>query len=92
MKQIKSDQESLEQLLKDKKYDELTQEEKDKREELTKLLDEKTAERDAALQAFAGEQPVVSQLIDLALLATNKLTGESLDRFVKRSVSLLGKQ
>jgi molecular chaperone HtpG len=92
MKQIKSDQECLEQLVKDKKNDELTQEEKDKREELTKLLDEKTAERDAALQAFAGEQPVVSQLIDLALLATNKLTGESLDRFVKRSVSLLGKQ
>jgi hypothetical protein len=39
-----------------------------------------TADRDAALQAFAGEQPVVSQLIDLALLATNKLTGRSLDR------------
>ncbi|MFO7617477.1 MAG: molecular chaperone HtpG [Bacteroidales bacterium] len=89
---LKIDQESLEQLLKDKKHDELSQEEKDQREELGKLIQEKTGERDAALQVFAREQPVIRQLIDLALLATNRLTGESLDEFVKRSVALLGKQ
>jgi hypothetical protein len=29
-------------------------------------------------------------LIDLALLAANHLTGEALDAFVQRSISLLG--
>lgn len=38
---------------------------------------------------YASEQPLVKQLIDLALLGTGLLKGEALSAFIKRSVSLL---
>jgi molecular chaperone HtpG len=38
---------------------------------------------------YAGENPIVKQLIDLALLSNNMLRGESLDNFVKRSVEII---
>ena len=38
---------------------------------------------------YAKTQPVVRQLIDLALLGTGLLKGEALSAFIKRSVSLL---
>ena len=91
LEQIKLDQQSLESLLKGKKDDELGQEEKDQREELEKRLRETEGKRDELLAAQASKTPVVKQLIDLALLATNRLSGEALDSFVKRSIGFLGK-
>jgi molecular chaperone HtpG len=88
---IKSDQESLEKLLKGKKEDEIAQEEKDKRNELSKQIDQTEKNRNEILAAYGKENPMVKQLIDLALLATNRLTGEALDAFVQRSISMLGK-
>ncbi|MCH5238208.1 MAG: molecular chaperone HtpG, partial [Muribaculaceae bacterium] len=38
---------------------------------------------------FAKTQPVVRQIIDLALLQSHLLSGENLNEFIKRSVSLL---
>lgn len=38
---------------------------------------------------YAAEQPKVKQIIDLALLQSHLLSGESLNNFIKRSVSLL---
>ena len=38
---------------------------------------------------YASEQPKVRQIVDLALLQSNLLKGESLNEFIKRSVSLL---
>jgi len=87
---IKADQESLEKLLKGKKEDEIGQEEKDKRAELTKQIEEVEKQRNELLAAYGKENPMVKQLIDLALLATNRLTGEALDAFVQRSIGLLG--
>lgn len=86
---IKADQESLQKLLKDKKEDEILQEEKDKRTELQKQIEETEKLRNEVLAAYGNENPVVKQLIDLALLATNRLTGEALDAFVQRSIGLL---
>jgi len=88
---IKVDQENLEKLLSGKKEDEIGQEEKDKRSELTKQIDETEKRRNDILMAYGSENPLVKQLIDLALLATNRLTGEALDAFVQRSISLIGK-
>jgi molecular chaperone HtpG len=88
---IQSDKDSLEKLLKGKKEDELMQEEKDQREELEKRREQTEKQRDEVLGAYSEETPVIKQLIDLALLATNRLSGEALDAFVKRSVGLLGK-
>ncbi len=42
-----------------------------------------------AISAYAKTQPVVSQLIDLALLGNGLLKGKDLDSFIARSISLL---
>ena len=88
---IKAEQDSLASLLKGKKEDEIAQEEKDKRSELTAKIEETEKQRDEVLKTYGAENPLVKQLIDLALLATNRLTGEALDAFVQRSIRLLGK-
>lgn len=41
------------------------------------------------IAAYAAKQPVVRQIIDLALLKGNMLKGEELSRFIARSVTLL---
>ncbi len=41
------------------------------------------------MSEYASNQPVVKQLIDLALLGNGLLKGEALNSFIKRSVSLL---
>ena len=53
--------------------------------EVTKLREEMTN----AISAYASEQPLVKQLIDLALLGNGLLRGEDLSNFINRSVSLL---
>lgn len=47
------------------------------------------AEQDKLVEAYAATQPVVRQLIDLALLQGGLLRGEALSAFVRRSVQLL---
>lgn len=41
------------------------------------------------ISSYAKTQPKVKQIIDLALLQSNLLKGESLNEFIKRSISLL---
>lgn len=41
---------------------------------------------------YAAENPIVKQLIDLALLSNNMLKGESLDNFIRRSTELISKK
>ncbi|MCD7969756.1 MAG: molecular chaperone HtpG [Alistipes sp.] len=87
----RSEQKALDELLKDKKEEEISTEEKDKREELQKRLDELTAEKNGRLREIGSANPLVKQVIDLALLSNGMLKGESLDRFIRRSVELIGK-
>ncbi len=58
-----------------------------------KHLDEDTAhqrnEEKSLAKNYAAEQPLVKQVIDLALLANGLLRGSELNEFIKRSVSLL---
>jgi len=72
-----------------KKDEEITQAEKDKLEKLRKSLDKYEAAHKSGLTAYAEKQPLVKQLIDLALLSNNMLKGEKLTNFVKRSIDLL---
>lgn len=74
---------------KDKKDEEIPTAEKDELEELQKKLDEIQEKEKAVYKSYADSNKQVSQLIDLALLANNMLKGESLAKFVKRSVELL---
>jgi molecular chaperone HtpG len=57
----------------------------DKERDLTKLHDEEQN----IIKGYATEQPVVKQVIDLALLQSGLLKGEQLAEFIRRSVSLL---
>lgn len=83
---------SLQELLKDKKEEEITTEEKDKREELGKKVESLVTERNGKLMEIGSSNPLVKQLIDLALLSNGMLKGESLNTFIRRSVELIGKQ
>ena len=78
-------------MLKNKKEEELSTEEKDKRTELIKKVSDLTAQRDTRLREIGAGNQIVKQLIDLALLSTGMLKGESLDNFIRRSVELIGK-
>jgi len=88
---LNNDIEALDKLQKGKKEEEIPQEEKDKREDLNKKLSEIKENKQKVLSKFGKEEKIVKQLIDLGLLANNMLKGESLNKFVKRSVELIDK-
>jgi molecular chaperone HtpG len=72
-----------------KKYDELTQEDKDQKAEAEKAVQEQKDKKTAVIADYAKGNSVVHQLIDLALLQNGMLKGEALDKFLKRSVDLI---
>ena len=72
-----------------KKYDELTQEDKDQKAEAEKAVNEQKEKKNALLADYAKQNSVVHQLIDLALLQNGMLKGAALDAFLKRSVDLI---
>ena len=83
------ERDALEALKKDKKEEEVPQEEKDKLADVQKQITEVNAEKEGLLKEFGKENQLVKQLIDLALLANNMLKGEELAKFVKRSVQMI---
>ncbi|MBR5698083.1 MAG: molecular chaperone HtpG [Prevotella sp.] len=72
-----------------KKYDELTQEDKDLKAEAEKAVNEQKDKKNAILADYAKNNSIVHQLIDLALLQNGMLKGAALDAFLKRSVDLI---
>jgi len=72
-----------------KKYDELTQEDKDQKAEAEKAVQEQKDKKQAVIADYAKGNDIVHQLIDLALLQNGMLKGEALDKFLKRSVDLI---
>jgi molecular chaperone HtpG len=72
-----------------KKYDELTQEDKDQKAEAEKAVQEQKDKKQAVIADYAAKNDIVHQLIDLALLQNGMLKGEALDKFLKRSVDLI---
>ncbi len=91
IKDLKTDIDALDKLQEGKKEEEIPQEEKDKREELNKKSSEIEENKNKILSKFGEDQKIVKQLIDLGLLANNMLKGESLNKFVKRSIELINK-
>lgn len=86
-----TEKEQLQAAQKDKKQDELTEEEKNAVTEVTKALADLRNEKKQLYADYAKENKEISQLVDIALLASGLLKGEALAAFVNRSVSLLGK-
>ena len=57
-------------------------------EKENKVADLRKKEEDI-VKKYASEQPKIRQIVDLALLQSHLLNGESLNEFIKRSISLL---
>lgn len=72
-----------------KKDEEIPVAEKDELSELDKKWNELKTKKEAVLAGYAAQNPVVRQLIDLALLQNGMLKGEALNNFVKRSIELI---
>lgn len=89
IKGLKARQQALEQQQKDKKADEITDEEKKNLTDCHEQLEGEQKKREETIAASAAKNDVLHQLIDLALLRNGLLKGEALDKFLKRSVSLM---
>ena len=79
----------FEETIKDKKDADLTPEERDMRETLSKHATELRQERDSRLEEIGKQNRKVRQLIDLALLSNGMLKGKNLTDFIQRSISLI---
>ena len=80
---------ALQQAQSKKKAEELTQEEKGDVQNTQKSISELQDKKKTVIEACAKDNEVVHQLIDLALLQNGMLQGAALDKFLKRSVSLI---
>ncbi len=74
---------------KGKKEDEIDKAVRDNKEKVEKEIEEIKGERKRLLADFGKESELLRQVCDLALLSNGMLKGEDLNRFVKRSLSLI---
>ena len=86
-----AEEKRFEEVVKDKKEEDLTSEEKSMREELSKKVVTLRDERNQRLTEIGTENKLVKQIIDLALLSNGLLKGKSLTDFIQRSISLIEK-
>ena len=56
---------------------------------IKKVMTEVDGKEKDDVTKYANDNPVVKQLVDLALLSNNMLKGESLDNFIKRSTEII---
>ena len=89
IKVLEEQKEGLKKLHEGKKDEEIPSAEKEELADLEKQITEKSTAKDEILKAYAADNKLVKELIDLALLANNMLKGAELDRFVKRSLELI---
>ena len=79
----------IEQAQRDKKAEEITQEERDELTKTNNEISEKQNQKQEILAAYAKGNQVVSQLIDIALLQNGLLRGEALSKFLRRSIDMI---
>ena len=79
----------FEETVKNKKEEELTQEERDMRTSLSERVVELRQERTSRLEEIGKSNRKVRQIIDLALLSNGLLKGKNLTDFIQRSISLI---
>ena len=79
----------FEEMTKDKKEEEITQEEREMREELSRKVVTLRDERNERLKEIGRDNATVRQIIDLALLSNGLLKGKNLSDFIQRSIVLL---
>ena len=79
----------FEETVKGKSDGDLTTEEREMRETLSKRVVELRTERDNRLTEIGRDNRKVRQIIDLALLSNGMLKGKNLTDFIQRSISLI---
>ena len=89
LKTVNEDIARLQEAKKDKKDEEVPVTEKEALKNAEEKAKELRAKEADILTAYADKNPLVRQLVDLALLANNMLKGEALSQFIKRSVEIL---
>lgn len=89
---VEGDNAEIEKLRKEmdsKKEESEKKELRDKISEIEKEVGTTRNSEEKIIADYAAGQPLVKQIIDLALLQSNLLRGEALAAFIRRSVSLL---
>ena len=86
-----AEEKRFEEVVKGKKEEELTDDEKSMREDLSKKVSTLRDERNERLREIGKENSLVRQIIDLALLSNGMLKGKNLTDFIQRSISLIEK-
>ncbi len=82
---------AIEQSQKDMKPEDISEAEKNDLNRCREAIAAEEGKKADVLKQYAQTNPVVSQLIDLALLQNGLLKGEALANFIKRSIELCGK-
>ena len=86
-----SEERRFEEVIKDKKEEDLTADEKTMREELSRKVVTLRDERNERLREIGRQNKLVRQIIDLALLSNGMLKGKNLSDFIQRSITLIEK-
>ena len=86
---IDADNEKITVLRSEIKDNKPTDEQQAQEKSLTDGIEKNRKEKEEIITAYAAEQPVVKQAIDLALLANGLLRGRDLSDFIARSVKML---
>ncbi len=86
-----NEEKRFDEVVKGKKEEELSAEEKSTREELSKKIVTLRDERNERLKEIGSGNRLVRQIIDLALLTNGMLKGKNLTDFIQRSITLIEK-
>ena len=89
LKGLEARRKVLEEAQRGKKPEEITDEQRGELEKCRTDIENEQKKKNDLLSAYGKENPVVHQLIDLALLQNGLLKGEALTKFLKRSVDLI---
>lgn len=87
--EIKINNEKIEAVNKEVKDNNPTAEQQQQLQDLMQAVDKERKEAADVVKEYAKTQPVIHQLIDLALLGNGLLKGADLSAFIRRSVELL---
>lgn len=87
--EIASGNDQISELRKNAKDGKLSDDDQKKVTELEASVDKARKEQESAIASYAQTQPVVKQVIDLALLGNGLLKGAELTEFIHRSITLL---
>ena len=89
LERLTTRRDELEKAHQGKKSEEIPTAEKDELTSLRNQMDECENRKKNILGEYAGQNKLVRQLVDLALLQNHMLNGEALNRFVQRSIELI---